>query len=138
MALPVHRLLAVARAVRENAHAPYSGFKVGAALFDEKGAIHAGCNVENAAYPEGACAETNALGALVSSGAKQCLAVVICAGDDTVITPCGGCRQRLAELGTANTQVFCFSADGRLQAETILGDLLPMGFSASDFQGGES
>ena len=137
MALPVDRLLAAAKAVRKNAHAPYSGFKVGAALLDEKGAIHAGCNVENAAYPAGACAETNALGALVASGGKQCLAVVICAGEDTLITPCGGCRQRLAELGTSNTQVFCFSADGTLQAETRLGDLLPMGFSASDFQDGK-
>ena len=123
-----------ARDVRNRAHAPYSKFKVGAAVLDNLGQVHVGCNVENASYPEGVCAETNALGAMVAGGGTACQLVVICAGDDQIITPCGGCRQRLAEFCTPETPVISFTAKGDQRFETTLGDLLPRGFSASDFK----
>lgn len=130
----VDRLYAAARDVRNRAHAPYSKFKVGAAVLDNQGQIHVGCNVENASYPEGVCAEANALGAMVAAGGMACQLVVICAGDNKTITPCGGCRQKLAEFSTPETPVISFSANGNQVLQTTLGDLLPHGFSASDFK----
>lgn len=130
----VDLLHAAARDVRNRAHAPYSKFKVGAAVFDDQGQVHVGCNVENASYPEGVCAEANALGAMVAAGGTACQLVVICAGDDKAITPCGGCRQKLAEFSAPETPVLSFSAIGDQVLETTLGDLLPHGFSASDFK----
>eukprot|EP01034_Spumella_vulgaris_P001194 gene1194-1580_t len=80
------------------AHAPYSKFHVGAALRAEDGSIHGGCNVENAAYPQGLCAEAGAIAALVASGHKRILECVVVGPGPEVITPCGGCRQKLREF----------------------------------------
>ena len=94
-------LLAAARQAWRNAYAPYSNYPVGAAVLDEQGRIHAGCNVENAAYPEGLCAEAAALAAMVLAGGRQARAVLVVGngGDGGWITPCGGCRQKLREFG---------------------------------------
>jgi cytidine deaminase len=121
-------LAAAARAVRERAHAPYSRYRVGAALLDEHGRVHSGCNVENAAYPQSLCAEAVALGALVSAGARRVRAVVV-AGDEggAAIVPCGGCRQKLSEFAAADTPVI--GIDGAaVRAHHTLGELLPFGF----------
>ncbi len=121
------RLTAAATAVRAHAHAPYSGFAVGAALADEQGRIHAGCNVENAAYPQGLCAEAVALGALVAAGGRAVSAVVLVAGQGRPATPCGGCRQKLREFAGGEVPVHCRSVEGEV-LDTTLGALLPLSF----------
>lgn len=126
--IDVPALVAAARKARLNAHAPYSNFRVGAAVVDERGAVSAGCNMENAAYPLGTCAEAVALGAMVASGGKKARAIVIVAGGERLITPCGGCRQRIVELAGPDTIVYCASENGdRLETMTPE-DLLPNGF----------
>ncbi|MDP1649324.1 MAG: cytidine deaminase [Rubrivivax sp.] len=120
-------LVAAARAVRDNAHAPYSRFKVGAAVLDERGRIHAGANVENAAYPQGWCAETSALAALVAAGGKRVLAVAVCAVAEAPVTPCGGCRQKLREFAADDCPVWAADLGG-LRATHTLGELLPCSF----------
>ena len=84
--------------VRLNAHAPYSGFKVGAALRVSSGKTFVGCNVENAAYPEGTCAEAGAIAAMVAAGESQIEEIFIVAGGSEPISPCGGCRQKISEF----------------------------------------
>ena len=125
--IPLAALLAAARAARAHAHAPYSNFAVGAALLDEHGHIHAGCNVENAAYPQGQCAEATAIGHLVMAGGKRILAAVVVGVADDAVTPCGGCRQRLREFAAATTPIW--AADMHtLRGRFTLGQLLPHSF----------
>ena len=121
------RLIAAATAVREFAYAPYSGFFVGAAVRTEGGAIHAVCNVENAAYPEGVCAEASALAAMVMAGGRRVTAVAVVGAGDQLCTPCGGCRQKIREFGAAGTRVLVCGPDG-LRREFSLGELLPESF----------
>jgi cytidine deaminase len=127
MTLDPTELLAAARAVRENAYAPYSKFKVGAALLDEQGRVHAGCNVENAAYPQGLCAEAGALAQLVAAGGRQVKAVVVVGEGPRLVTPCGGCRQKLREFADADTPVIVADAQA-VRGRFTLGELLPASF----------
>jgi cytidine deaminase len=120
-------LYAAARAARPRAHAPYSNFRVGAAVLDERGRVHAGCNVENAAYPQGWCAETSALAAMVSAGGKRVRAVAVVAHSVLLTTPCGGCRQKLAEFAAADCPVYILGPRG-VRRQFTLGELLPHGF----------
>ena len=120
-------LLSTALAARLRAHAPYSGYAVGAAVLDEHGNIHAGCNVENAAYPQGWCAEATALGAMVMAGSKQAKAVLVAGPGPDIITPCGGCRQKLREFGDDAMQIIAADPSGMRRAWT-LGQLLPESF----------
>lgn len=122
-------LLKAAKAVRENAHAPYSGFKVGAAIRSHSG-IHVGCNVENASYPEGICAEGGALTSMVAAGETEILEVLIYAEADTPVAPCGGCRQKLAEFGRPDVMVKLAGRDG-ISTELSLGALLPASFGSA-------
>jgi len=110
-----------------NAYAPYSRFKVGAAVRGGSGAVYAGANVENAAYPQGQCAEASALGALVASGETAITAVAVVAEKLEVCPPCGGCRQRLAEFGGPETPVYLGRLGGT-PVEVTLGELLPGSF----------
>lgn len=123
-------LLSAARTARRRAHAPYSGFKVGAAVLDERGRIHAGCNVENAAYPQGLCAEASALAAMVLAGGRRARAVAVAAVSQVPTTPCGGCRQKLAEFAGDDCAVYLVGASGRRgrPVRHTLGELLPHGF----------
>ena len=121
-------LIEAARAARLNAHAPYSHFQVGAAVLDERGTVSVGCNMENVAYPLGTCAEAVALGAMIASGGRQCRAIVIVAGGDHPITPCGGCRQRIAELAGEGTRVYCAGDTGDALDMMTVEDLLPKSF----------
>ena len=121
------RLLTASLAARGRSHSPYSHYAVGAAVLDETGTIHAGCNVENAAYPEGWCAETTALGAMLMAGGKQAKAVLVSGPGPDVITPCGGCRQRLREFGADDMLVIAADPSGIRRAWT-LGQLLPASF----------
>ena len=119
-----------ATAVRLNAHAPYSNFKVGAAIRAASGQIYAGCNVENVAYPEGTCAEAGAIAAMVAAGETRLTEVFVIADCPAPIPPCGGCRQKMAEFGAGDVTVTLATTDGDEQTTTI-GDLLPGKFDAS-------
>jgi homotetrameric cytidine deaminase len=123
------RLVALARRAMERAYAPYSDFSVGVALRDEAGALHGGANVENGAYPQGQCAETSAIGALISAGGHEIREVAVMA-DTGLITPCGGCRQRLAEFAASDTPVHLCGPEGIRQTTTV-GALLPFAFDLS-------
>jgi homotetrameric cytidine deaminase len=120
-------LLQAADEAMRNAHAPYSDFKVGAALRTPGGTIHAGANVENAAYPQGQCAEASAIGALVSAGDTEIAAVAVVAERMDFCPPCGGCRQRLSEFGRPDTPV-TLGRPGGPRTTTTLAELLPLSF----------
>ena len=113
--------------VRENAYAPYSGFKVGAAIASADGQVFGGVNVENVAYPEGTCAEAGAIAAMVAAGKTTLTEVYVIADSAEPVAPCGGCRQKLAEFGTAEVKVTLATVDG-VEHETTIGDLLPGAF----------
>jgi len=127
-ALDTRALVAAARAVRTQAYAPYSKFAVGAAVLDEHGEIHAGCNVENVSYGLTVCAERNAVAAAVAAGARHIRAVAVVARP--AVTPCGACRQVLAELGDAATPVVIAAPIGQSEERLTLGALLPHAFKA--------
>lgn len=112
-----------------NAHAPYSNFPVGAAVRSSSGRVFAGCNVENAAYPAGICAERGAIAAAVAAGHRRFVAVYISTAAETPTPPCGMCRQVLAEFGLDLT-VIARTASGR-EARWTLRDLLPDPFTPS-------
>jgi cytidine deaminase len=121
------RLFVAAQTARLRAYAPYSNFLVGAALLDDQGRIHAGCNVENAAYPQGVCAEAGALSAMVLAGGRSLRAVLVVGTGSAPCTPCGGCRQKLREFGADDLPVLVADPTG-LRARFTLGELLPASF----------
>ncbi|MDN2566199.1 cytidine deaminase [Aquibium sp. A9E412] len=120
-------LFEAARAAMARAHAPYSHFPVGAALRDGAGGIHAGCNVENASYPEGWCAETTALGRFVMAGGGQITEIAVVAQKMARIMPCGGCRQRLAEFAAPDARLHLCDATGVVET-VAFADIFPRGF----------
>lgn len=124
---PQSALVQAARQAQAQAYAPYSHFQVGAAVLDEQGRIHSGCNVENAAYPEGSCAEAAALAAMVLAGGRQARAVAVVGTGGAWITPCGGCRQKLREFGAPELPIFTASTTETGPSYT-LADLLPASF----------
>lgn len=113
-----------ATAVRENAHVPYSNFKVGAAVRGASGAVYVGCNAENVAYPEGTCAEAGAIAAMVAAGEKVIIEAYVIAGSPMPVSPCGGCRQKLAEFAGADVPVTMATTTG-IEQKTTVGALLP-------------
>ena len=123
-------LLEAATKVRENAYAPYSHFKVGAAIRATSGQIYTGCNVENVAYPEGTCAEAGAIAAMVAAGETRIAEVLVIADSPAPVPPCGGCRQKLAEFAAPETPVTLATTDGKTQLTTVAA-LLPGVFSAA-------
>lgn len=127
MAISAQDLFHAALDVRGRAHAPYSNFPVGVALSTETGVMYTGCNVENASYPEGACAETGAISAMVAAGGGQIAEICVVGDSDAPISPCGGCRQRLAEFGSVDTIVHSAGLNG-IRETWRLGDLLPAAF----------
>ena len=122
------QMLAAAQAARAMAYAPYSKYLVGAALLDEQGRIHAGCNVENAAYPQGICAEAGALSAMLLAGGRRLQAVLVVGAGEHLITPCGGCRQRLREFGQPDALTILAANERGIQAEWTLEQLFPQSF----------
>ena len=122
-------LVETARLVRLNAYAPYSKFKVGAAIRAISGKVYAGVNVENVAYPEGTCAEAGAIAAMIAAGDIEIAEVAVIADSPIPVSPCGGCRQKLAEFGKGDVKVTLATTDGLLQ-ETTLATLLPGAFTA--------
>lgn len=128
----IDRLVDAAAAVRLRAHAPYSGFAVGAAVLDGDGRIHTGCNVENASYGLSVCAERHAVASAVASGADRLAAIAVVTGTDPPAAPCGACRQVLAEFG--DLQVI-LASDGGRRVTTSVSDLLPMAFTRQSLGG---
>ena len=125
-------LFEAARTARENAYARYSGFKVGAAIRTPSG-IYAGCNVENVAYPEGTCAEAGAIAAMCAAGEREITEVLVIADSPVPITPCGGCRQKLAEFAGADVPLILAGLDGEV-ARMKVGDLLPGTFTTEHME----
>jgi cytidine deaminase len=122
--------------VRLNAHAPYSKFKVGAAIRAASGQIFVGCNVENVAYPEGTCAEAGAIAAMVAAGERALTAAYVVADAPMPVTPCGGCRQKLAEFGAGNVPVVMATTAG-VERQMTLAELLPGAFGAAHMAGAQ-
>jgi cytidine deaminase len=122
-------LLALAREAAGRAYAPYSNFAVGAAVRTTDGRRYAGANVENAAYPQGQCAEASALGAMVAGGSGKVAEVVVVAPSAQLCPPCGGCRQRLLEFSDADTPVHLADLE-RVRHSTTMAELLPLSFGA--------
>lgn len=125
---PVDSIAAAAVAARAAAYAPYSRFAVGAAIRTTEGTVHAGCNVENAAYPEGTCAEAGAIAAMALAGGRRIAELVVAGPAGAVCTPCGGCRQKLREFGVAATIIRVVGPAGDALLTTTLADLLPHSF----------
>ena len=123
----IDALFAAAKEARESAYAPYSRFKVGAAVRGASGRIHTGCNVENAAYPVGTCAEAGAIAAMIAAGDTRIAEALVLAESPEPVTPCGACRQRLAEFAAPDTPVHSASPE-TLRVTFTLQELLPYGF----------
>ena len=130
----IEDMLARARDVRARAYAPYSGFAVGCCLKAESGRLHVGANVENAAYPLGQCAEASAIGQMVAAGDRRIVELVLVAEGPALCTPCGGCRQRLAEFAGPDVPVHLCDATGYRRTVTI-GELLPLAFGPDHLSG---
>ena len=120
-------LITAALEAMPQAYAPYSRFQVGAALRDEAGRIHSGVNVENAAYPQGSCAEAGAIAAMIIKGGRKITAIAIAGRGEALCTPCGGCRQRLREFAAPDTPILICCEDGE-RARFTLAELLPHSF----------
>jgi cytidine deaminase len=120
-------LLSAARAVQANAHAPYSQFPVGAALRTPSGQVFTGCNVENAAYPLGTCAEAGAIAAMAAAGERAIAVILTVADGDLLATPCGGCRQKIREFCTPTTVIHVAGPEGVRKTYTV-DELLPDSF----------
>ncbi len=122
-----------ARKVRHNAYAPYSRFKVGVAIRSTSGNVFVGVNVENAAYPEGTCAEAGAIAAMIAAGDTRIAEIAVIADCPRPVPPCGGCRQKLSEFGARDVKVTLATTDGIVE-QTSIGALLPGGFDAADME----
>ncbi len=123
-------LFDAARSARDMAYAPYSKFPVGAAILAVTGRIYAGCNVENAAFPSGTCAEAGAIAAMIVAGERRINQLLVL-GNGPLITPCGSCRQRIHEFSDEQTQIHCAGPDG-VQKTFLMSDLLPYAFGPRD------
>ena len=128
-------LLDAAKEVRKHAHTPYSGFKVGAAIRSPSGRIHVGCNVENAAYPQGTCAEAGAIAAMVAAGDSEIAEILVIADAPGPVSPCGGCRQKIAEFAPPGVRVIMRNLAGEERVESIE-ELLPHAFAAAHMEAG--
>lgn len=124
----LEKLKSAALNAQQHAYAPYSKFKVGAALEANDGNVYFGCNVENAAYPLGQCAEATAIGSMIVQGATSIKQIVIASPTETYCYPCGGCRQKIAEFADKSTPVVMITPDGK-SISTTVGELLPEGFT---------
>ncbi|WP_439495068.1 cytidine deaminase [Bosea sp. (in: a-proteobacteria)] len=124
-------LFAVAKAAQRQAYAPYSRFRVGAALLADDGAIYAGCNVENASYAVGACAEAGAISAMIAGGGRAIRAVLVLGDGEALVTPCGACRQRIREFATPETPILIAGPEG-VRARFSLAELLPASFGPAN------
>lgn len=126
-------LFEAARGIQSKAYTPYSRFKVGAALRTPSGQVFVGCNVENAAYPQGACAETGAISSMVAAGESRIAEMVVVGEGDLLVTPCGGCRQRIREFASPDTPIHIAGPEGVRRTFT-LDELLPFSFGPDNLR----
>jgi len=117
----------------DRAYAPYSRFAVGAVLRGSNGKLYAGCNVENAAYPLAVCAETAAIAAMVADAERRIVEALVIGTGETLMTPCGGCRQRLREFATDSLPIHLCGPAG-LRRTVTLGELLPLPFGPDNLK----
>ena len=134
MSPEVQALFEAATTAMGRAYAPYSRFPVGAAIRSTSGVIYAGCNVENAAYPQGWCAETSAIAAMVSAGERAIAEVLVISMSEGLSTCCGGCRQKLREFAPLDTKIHTCGPEGVRQVFT-LDELLPLSFGPENLEG---
>ena len=132
--MSLDRLLVAARSAQARAYVPYSRFPVGAAVLSESGAVYAACNVENAAYPVGTCAEAGAIAAMVSAGERQIVAVLVVGKGEALVTPCGACRQRIREFALPETPIHVAGPEG-VRRTFRLDELLPLAFGPDNIAG---
>ncbi|MCP8938093.1 cytidine deaminase [Alsobacter sp. SYSU M60028] len=130
-------LVEAATLVRDRAYAPYSRYKVGAALRAASGRVYAGANVENAAYPVGVCAEASAISAMVAGGDTRLVEIAVVAEGGALVTPCGGCRQRIFEFGGAKAVIWAADLRGRRRRFTA-DELLPLAFGPDSMAASET
>jgi cytidine deaminase len=135
--MPLDALLAAARNAQAKAYAPYSRFPVGAAVLSESGAVYAACNVENAAFPVGTCAEAGAVAAMAAAGERRIAAVLVLGPGEALVTPCGACRQRIREFATPETPIHVAGPEG-LRRSFRLDELLPFSFGPDNLEHGEN
>ncbi|MDR0484210.1 MAG: cytidine deaminase [Alphaproteobacteria bacterium] len=121
------KLFDLVKKAQTYAYAPYSNFNVGAVILSENGNYYSGANIENAAYPQGCCAEQSAIAAMIMNGEKKIKEIAVIGMGDLLCTPCGGCRQKIREFGNSNTQIHIFSQAG-FQKTFTLEELLPESF----------
>lgn len=125
-------LVQLAKAAQEHSYSPYSGYRVGAALRTASGATYSGCNVENAAYPEGVCAEGGAISAMVRGGDREIVEIVTITDGERPGSPCGGCRQKIREFATPNTRIRSLVLRSDAALDFDLEALLPESFGPED------
>jgi cytidine deaminase len=133
MSKSVDAMFDAARAAQARAYAPYSRFLVGAAVRSASGTIYAACNVENAAYPQGACAETGAISAMVNAGERRIGEILVIGDGEDLCTPCGGCRQRIREFAAPDTPIH-IAGPGGVRATFTLDQLLPHSFGPENLK----
>ncbi|MBT3359097.1 MAG: cytidine deaminase [Rhodospirillales bacterium] len=126
-------IVKAAQEAMERAYAPYSNFSVGAAVRGRSGRIYSGCNIENAAYPQGWCAEVSAISAMIMAGEREIVEVAVAGGGGELCTPCGGCRQRFREFANADLPIHVCGPEG-VRLTTTLGDLLPHSFGPENLK----
>jgi cytidine deaminase len=131
MRAPPQEMIALALDVMGRAYAPYSGFPVGAVLRGANGKLYAGCNVENAAYPQSTCAEVAAIAAMVADGERRIVEAVVVGKGEALIAPCGGCRQSLREFASDAMPIHLCGPEG-VRRTVTLGELLPMAFGPAN------
>ena len=125
------RLIELSYEMMLNAYAPYSNFSVGAAILSESDKLFGGCNVENAAYPEGTCAEAGAISAMIAGGCKTIKEIYIVSKSENIVSPCGGCRQKIREFSSDQTKIFLCNIQWDYKLFS-LNELLPFSFSEFD------
>lgn len=126
-------LFELAKEAMNKAYVPYSQFHVGAAILTAKGQFYSGCNVENAAYPEGTCAEAGAIASMVLGGDTLIKDIYVIGNGDGLVTPCGGCRQKIREFSSADTMIHICGAEG-VRKSLTMDELLPFSFGPENLE----
>ena len=119
--------------IMRNAYVPYSNFRVGVSIKSVNNRFYVGCNVENAAYPQGVCAEAGAISSMISGGCKLISEVLVVSEGDRLIVPCGGCRQKLLEFSNEDTRVL-LATKSKIEKNLSIEDLLPFSFDKTFLQ----
>ncbi|MBU2878279.1 MULTISPECIES: cytidine deaminase [Alteromonadaceae] len=121
------KLIQAAKQAQQNSYSPYSNFKVGSAILADNGKVYAGCNIENAAYPLGQCAEAGAIAAMILDGGKKIVKILVASPNEKICPPCGGCRQKIKEFADQDTEILMYDTSDNVKTVDI-STLLPFAF----------